>query len=59
MEFRKDSTNDPTCRAAKETVLSSMHEEGHPKLVLWANREGWSGEGGGMGAQDGGTREFL
>ena len=30
-----------------------MHEAGHPKLVLWDNPEGWGGEGGGRGAQDG------
>ena len=32
-----------------------MHEAGHPKLVLWENPEGWDGEGGGRGLQDGGT----
>ena len=37
------------------TNASSMHEAGHPKLVLWDNPEGWGGEGGGKGVQDGGT----
>ena len=32
-----------------------MHEAGHPKLVLWDGPEGWGGEGGGRGLQDGGT----
>ena len=27
---------------------SSMHEAGHPKLVLWDNPEGWGREGGGQ-----------
>ena len=35
------------------TSVSSMHETGHSKLVLWDNLEEWSGEGGGRGAQDG------
>ena len=33
---------------------SSMHETGHLKPVLWDNPEGWGGEGGGRGIQDGG-----
>ena len=37
------------------TNESSMHEAGHPKLVLWDNPEGGGGEGGGRGLQDGGT----
>ena len=37
------------------TSASSMHEAGHSKLVLWDNPEGWGGEGGGKGVQDGGT----
>ena len=37
------------------TSASSMHEAGHSKLVLWDNPEGWGGEGGGRGVQDGGT----
>ena len=30
-----------------------MHETGHSKLVHWYNAEGWDGEGGGSGVQDG------
>ena len=30
-----------------------MHETGHSKLVHWDNPEGWNGEGGGRGDQDG------
>ena len=37
------------------TSASLMHEAGHSKLVLWDNPEGWGGEGGGRGVQDGGT----
>ena len=33
---------------------SLIHEAGHSKLVLWGNPEGWGGEGGGRGVQDGG-----
>ena len=36
------------------TSPSSMHETGHSKLVHWDHPEGWDGEGGGKGAQDGG-----
>ena len=28
-------------------------ETGHSELVHWDNPEGWDGEGGGMGVQDG------
>jgi len=35
------------------TSASSMHEAGHSELVLWDNPEGWGGEGGGRGVQDG------
>ena len=31
-----------------------MHEIGHSKLVHWDNSEGWNGERGGRGVQDGG-----
>ena len=31
-----------------------MHETGHSEPVHWANLEGWDGEGGGKGVQDGG-----
>ena len=34
---------------------SLMCEAGHPKLVLWDNPEGWDGEGGERGVQDGRT----
>ena len=37
------------------TSASLMHEAGHSKPVLWDNPEGWGGEGGGRGLQDGGT----
>ena len=40
------------------TSVSSMHESGHTKLVLWDNPEGWDGEGVG-GVQDGGTHVHL
>jgi len=30
-----------------------MPEAGHSKLVLWDNPEGWGGERGGRGLQDG------
>ena len=36
------------------TSANSMHEAGHPKLVLWDNPEGWGGEGGARGVRDGG-----
>ena len=35
------------------TSASSMHEAGRSKPVLWDNPEGWGGEGGGSGVQDG------
>ena len=35
------------------TSASLMHEAGHPKLVFCDNPEGWGGEGGGRGVQDG------
>ena len=31
-----------------------MHETGHSGPVHWDNPEGWDGEGGGRGFQDGG-----
>ena len=37
-----------------ENQCKSMHEAGHSKPVLWDNQEGWCGEGGGKGVQDGG-----
>ena len=33
-----------------------MHETGCSGLVHWDNPEGWDGEGGGRGVQDGGHR---
>ena len=30
-----------------------MHETGCPGLVHWDDPEGWAGEGGGRGVQDG------
>ena len=30
-----------------------MHETGYSKPVPWADSEGWDGEGGGRGVQDG------
>ena len=36
------------------TSASLMHETGHSKLVLRDNPEGWGGEGGERGVQDGG-----
>ena len=32
-----------------------MPETGYSKLVHWDNPEGWNGEGGGRGLQDGGA----
>ena len=32
----------------------SMHESGHSGPGHWNNAEGWDGEGGGRGVQDGG-----
>ena len=32
-----------------------MHETGHSKPVHWDVPEGWGGEGGGRGVQDGDT----
>jgi len=31
-----------------------MHEAGNSKPVHWYNPEGWDGEGGGRGVQNGG-----
>ena len=33
---------------------SLMHETDYSKLVQWDNPEGWDGQGGGRGVQDGG-----
>ena len=37
------------------TNANLMHEVEHPKLVLWDDPEGWDGEGGRRGVQNGGT----
>ena len=36
------------------TSRRSMHETGNSKPVHWDNPQGWDGEGGGKGVQDGG-----
>ena len=36
------------------TSPGSMHETGCSGLVHWDDPEGWAGEGGGRGVQDGG-----
>ena len=36
------------------TSSGSMHERGCSGLVHWDDPEGWGGEGGGRGVQDGG-----
>ena len=41
------------------TSANLMHEAGHSKLVLWNNPQGWGGEGGAKGVQDGGTHVHL
>ena len=41
------------------TSESLMHDAGNPKPVLWDNLEGWGGEGGAKGIQDGGTHVHL
>ena len=40
------------------TNVSSMHEAGHPKPVLWDNSEVQNGKGGGMGFMMGGTHVY-
>ena len=35
------------------TSPGSMQEAGHSRLVHWDDPEGWDGEGGGSGVQDG------
>ena len=37
------------------TSASLIHEVGHSNPVLWDNPEGWGGEEGGRGVQDGET----
>ena len=38
----------------KQISPGSMHETGCSGLVHWDDPEGWDGEGGGRGVQDGG-----
>ena len=38
------------------TSPGSTHETGYSGLVHWDDLEGWDGEGGGRGVQDGGTQ---
>ena len=40
------------------TSASSMHEAGHSKPGLWDNAEGYGGEGGWGGLQDGGQADI-
>ena len=45
-----------TCKLSYVKRISSpgsMHDTGCSGLVQWDNPEGWDGDGGGMGVQDG------
>ena len=45
-----------TCILSYVTQIASpgsMHETGYSGLVHWDDPEGWDGEGGGRGVQDG------
>ena len=45
-----------TCILSSVKQIASpglMHETGHSGLVHWDDPEGWDGEGGGRGVQDG------
>ena len=44
-----------TCLSYRKRITSpgSMHDTGCLGLVHWDDPEGWYGEGGGMGVQDG------
>ena len=44
-----------TCIISKKRIASpgSMHDTGSLGLVHWDGPEGWDGEGGGRGGQDG------
>ena len=47
-----------TCKLSyvkRITSPGSMHEKGCSGLVHWDDPEGWDGEGGGRGVQDGGN----
>ena len=51
-----------TCKLlyVKQMASASLiHEAGYPKLLPWDNLEGYGGEGGGSGFQDGGTHVHL
>ena len=51
----ENSTETGTSPYVKQTASPSlMHETGNSKPVNWDNPEGWDGEGGGSGVQDGG-----
>ena len=41
------------------TSASSMHEASNSKPLLWDNPEGWAGEEGGRGVQDGGKHALV
>ena len=44
-----------TCKLCVKQITSSgsMHDTGCSGLVHWYDSEGWDGEGGGRGVQDG------
>ena len=51
----KNSTETHILSYVKQiTSPGSMHETGCSGLVYWYDPEGWDGEGGGRGVQDGG-----
>ena len=48
------STETYTLPYAKQITSGSlMYDTGHPKPVVWDKLEGWGGEGGARGVQDG------
>ena len=52
--FRENSIETGTLLYVKQiTSASWIHEAEYPKLVPWDNPEGYGGEGGGHGVQDG------
>ena len=58
--IRKNSTETCILPYVKQmTSASLMYEVGHSKLVFWDNPEGWGGDGGGRGVQDGGTHTSM
>ena len=46
-------TPPPTATERCLTMLSGVHETGHSGMGHWDDAEGWDGEGGGWGVQDG------